>query len=174
MALITTVSPEKAEGEIAETYKPFLDTIGVVPKPLEMMSASPELLRLQAETVGYFMQHPTLGLPLLTFIRMLVSVEYDYEYCIGFNSGLLESQGVSKDLLASVKTDPTQVPLEEKDKAMLLFVLKAVKSPEAVQPSDVDSLRKLGWNDKDIFDAVAHGMGMIGPSKMFKAFRMED
>jgi len=57
---------------------------------------------------------------------------------------------------------------------MLLLVLKAVKSPETVQPSDVDSLRKLGWNDKDIFDAVAHGMGMIGPSKMFKAFKMGD
>ncbi len=174
MALITTVSPEKAEGQIAQAYKPFLDTIGVVPKPLEMMSSSPVLLKLQAEPIGYFMQPPPLGLPLLTFIRLLVAVEYDYEFCIGFNSGLLESQGISADQLSSAKTDPSQAPLEEKDKAMLLFVLKAVKNPEAVEQNDVDGLRELGWNDKDIFDAVAHGMGMIGPSKMFKAFKMGD
>ena len=174
MALIATVPPEKAEGEIAQAYKPFLDTIGVVPKPLEMMSASPVLLRLQAETIGYFMQHPTLSPALLTFIRMLVAVEYDYGFCIDFNSGLLESQGIGKDLLASVKADPSRVPLEEKDKSMLLFVLKAVKTPEAVEPGDVEGLRQHGWTDKDILDAVAHGVGMVGASKMFKAFRMEE
>ena len=43
---------------------------------------------------------------------------------------------------------------------MPLFVLKAVKTPEAVQQNDIDGLRELGWNDKDIFDAVAHGMGL--------------
>ncbi|MBW1779128.1 MAG: hypothetical protein JRL30_00120 [Deltaproteobacteria bacterium] len=174
MALITTVSPETAEGPIAEAYKPFLETIGVVPKPLEMVSVSPELFKIQAETIGYFMQHPTLGLPLLTFIRLLVSVAYDYEYCIGFNSGLLTSQGVSEELLSSVKTDPSKAPLEEKDKAMLLFVLKAVKTPEAIDQNDVKGLLEMGWSEKDIFDAVSHGMGMIGPSKMFKAFKMGD
>ncbi|HDZ89834.1 MAG: hypothetical protein JRF51_03505 [Deltaproteobacteria bacterium] len=174
MALITTVSPEKAEGAIAQAYKPFLDTIGVVPKPLEMLSASPQITRLLAETIGYYMQHQTLGLPLLTFIRMLVAVEYDYEFCIGFNAGLLESRGISREVLDSVKRDPSQAPLEDKDKAMLLFVLKTVKTPEAVEESDMDGLRRLGWNDRDIVDAVVHGMNMIGPSKMFKAFRMGD
>jgi hypothetical protein len=174
MSLITMVSPETAEGQIAQAYKPFLDAIGVVPKPLEMMSVSPGLLKIQAETIGYFMQHPALGLPLLTFIRLLVSVAYDYEYCIGFNSGLLKSQGISEDLLSSVKTDPSQAPLEEKDKAMLLFVLKAVKTPEAVEQNDVKGLLEMGWSEKDIFDAVYHGMGMIGPSKMFKAFKIGD
>jgi hypothetical protein len=149
MSLITMVSPETAEGQIAQAYKPFLDAIGVVPKPLEMMSVSPGLLKIQAETIGYFMQHPALGLPLLTFIRLLVSVAYDYEYCIGFNSGLLKSQGISEDLLS-------------------------VKTPEAVEQNDVKGLLEMGWSEKDIFDAVYHGMGMIGPSKMFKAFKIGD
>ena len=41
MAFIKTVSPEKAEGKIAELYAPVLEMIGSVPKSLEMWSASP-------------------------------------------------------------------------------------------------------------------------------------
>ena len=57
---------------------------------------------------------------------------------------------------------------------MLLFVLKVVKAPESVEQGDMDGLLKMGWNEKDIFDAVFHGVGMIGPSKMVKAFRVGD
>jgi hypothetical protein len=47
MALIKTVSPENAEGEIKEHYSFFIQRAGFVPKPFEMMSVSPELLKTQ-------------------------------------------------------------------------------------------------------------------------------
>ena len=69
--------------------------------------------------------------------------------------------------------DPSQASLEDKDKRLLLFVLKSIQTPEAVTQDDVDALRDLGWSDTDIFDAVAHGTNMIGASIMMKAFKID-
>jgi alkylhydroperoxidase family enzyme len=172
MALVKTISPEEAEGKIKEAYSAFLKTAGVVPKPFEMMSASPDLMFLQGDIINYFMKHPTLGLPLLTHIRLMAAVAYDYAYCIAFNSNILKMVGADDQQIEAVKSDPEQATLDDKDKAMLLFVVKALKTPEAIEQPDVDALRALGWTDKDIFDALAHGAGMLGPSVMFKALKM--
>ena len=47
MALISTVSPENAEGSIKEAYEMFMKNIGMIPKPMEMMSA--RTIRLSEE-----------------------------------------------------------------------------------------------------------------------------
>ena len=43
MALINPVSPEKAEGKMKEAYDMFMKNLGIIPKPLEMMSTSPAI-----------------------------------------------------------------------------------------------------------------------------------
>jgi hypothetical protein len=37
----------------------------------------------------------------------------------------------------------------------------------------MDTLHEMGWTDSDIYDAVFHGVGMIAPSFMMKAFKMD-
>ena len=173
MALIKTVAPADAEGDIEQAYSVFLKAVGVVPKPFEMLSVSPELMKIQGQVLRYYMNHPTLGFPLLTLIRFLISQEYNYQFCIHFNQNLLKMQGMEEGEIEEVVSEPDKAPLEEKDKAMLLFVLKAIKSPDAVDKADVDGLHGLGWTDKDIFDAVHHGAGMIAPSVMMAAFKID-
>ena len=50
MAIIQTVSPEKAEGETKKIYDMMLQNVGVVPTPLQLASASPALLNLMWES----------------------------------------------------------------------------------------------------------------------------
>lgn len=173
MALITTVSPENAQNEIREQYSVFIQRAGFVPKPFEMLSVSPELLKHHGAVVKYYMNHPTLGFPLLSHIRYLVAKEYDYQFCINFNKQLLKMQGMNDAEVTEIETDPEKVLLEEKDKAMLLFVLKAIRTPKATEQKDIDALHNIGWTDRDIFDAVAHGVNMIGSGMMMKAFKMD-
>ena len=107
MAFIKTVSPEKAEGKIAELYAPVLEMIGSVPKSLEMWSASPTLLELQMGFMGYFMGHQTLDPTLTTTIRYLVSVEFDHQYCANFNGQMLAKMGgLSEDQLKAMGANP--------------------------------------------------------------------
>lgn len=69
------------------------------------------------------------------------------------------------------RTNPENAPLEDFHKALLLFVLKVIKTPDQVEEKDVERLRDMGWTDQDIFDAAFHGAAMIGASKMYRAFR---
>lgn len=175
MALIKTVSLEEAEGNIREVYSKLMETAGMVPKPLELSSASPALFEHFARGLKYFMTHTTLGLPLLAHIRLLVAIESEYPYCIDLNSMLLQMLGgLSEEQLAEVRQDPARTTLPEKEKALLLFVLKSVKTPEAVDKSDIDGLHELGWTDTDIFDATYHGANMITAGILFNAFKMGD
>jgi hypothetical protein len=173
MALIQTVVPENAEGEVKEIYTILQNAIGVIPTPMLLASASPGLIKMQWEGLQYFTTHPKLTFPLLSTIRYLVAEEYDYAYCTSFNKELLKKQGVPEEDIEKLTRDPEKAPLEDKDRALVAFVMKAIKTPDAVAQADMDRLHALGWSDSDIVDAVFHGVSMIGSSILMKAFKMD-
>jgi len=99
-------------------------------------------------------------------------VDLKYEYCVDFNSGILQMlANVNDEQLKNLKSDPKQAPLNDKDKAMLLFVLKAVKTPDSVEQKDVDTLRKLGWTDQDLLEATHHGADNVRHGILFKTLK---
>jgi len=170
MFILKTVKPEEAIGKVAEAYSVFPKEMPV-PAPLILMSASPELVHLQSGIIRHFMTHQKLDMGLLAMIRYLAAVENDYTFCINLNAGLLKMAGGFSDAdLEALKANPENAPLEDFQKALLLFVLKVVKTPEEVQETDVEKLREMGWSDQDIFDAAFHGAAMIGAGKLYKAF----
>jgi hypothetical protein len=173
MALIQTVEPEKAEGKVKEIYDFMQENAGVIPAPLQLSSASPWMLDMVWHSIQYFSQHPNLGFGLLSSIRYLVAQQYDYAFCIDFNRKMLSMQGLSEDDIEKMEEDPLQAPLDDKDRAMMVFVMKAIKTPDAVEKQDVDRLHDLGWTDIDIMDAMAHGTNMIGSSILMKTFKMD-
>ncbi len=174
MNMISTVSPGQATGSVAQVYGQIEQAFGGVPNGMQLFSASPVLLEQNWQQLGYYMQHPRLSFPLLAFIRMLVSQRHECEYCIGMNESLLVNMGgfALEDVLAA-RRNPADAPLPEKDKAMLLAVLKTVEAPKALGKSDLDQLRVLGWEDGDILDAVYHGARNVAADIMFNAFKVE-
>ncbi|MEW5733206.1 MAG: hypothetical protein AB1921_00030 [Thermodesulfobacteriota bacterium] len=175
MALIATVPPEKAEGKVKKAYDIFLKMGPAVPAPFQMLSASPDLLEAQAEIVRYFMGHKTLSFMLLAHIRLLTAVRTGYEFCTNFNAGLLTMMGgVPEEKLDEVIKDPTKADLPENEKAMLLFVLKAVAEPDSVTEADINKLRGLGWAERDMFDALVQAANMVTAGILFRTFKMDD
>ena len=173
MALIETVNPENAEGTIKEGYDFFLKNIGVIPKPMEMVSASPPLFEIMLQRLHYYSQHPTLSFSLLAHIRYLVAHNLNYRFCTDFNKLILKKIGAGEDDIRRIEVDPSQSLLEKKENAMLSFVVKAVKSPGSVKASEIKNLKELGWSDQDIVDALAQGVSMIDHSIMMEAFQMD-
>jgi alkylhydroperoxidase family enzyme len=175
MALIQTVAMEDAEGKVKEVYEKLMETARAIPRPMQMMSASPDLLAIQIQSLGHYFRHPTLGFSLLAHIRMLVAHHFNYPYCVEFNSSLLQMlSDITDEQLDAVKADPAVASLEDKDKALLLFVLKCVITPDAVEQDDVDALKKKDWTEKDIFEASHHGADMVRHGILFKAFKIAD
>jgi hypothetical protein len=174
MALIKTVLPEEATGKVKEAYDVMMKKARVIPKPFQMMSPSPALIEILLQSLIYYLEHPSLSFQLLAHIRLLVAQSYNYAYCVDFNSGILQMlANVTDEQLESLKSDPKQSPLNDKDKAMLLFVLKAVKTPDSVEQKDVDALRNLEWTDQDILEATHHGADMVRHGILFKTFKMD-
>jgi alkylhydroperoxidase family enzyme len=173
MALIKLVEKEEATGRVAEIYETMINTMGFIPNAFKVFSPSEHVLDKQFSNLGYYMRHKTLGGKLLAFIRLLVSDQEKCTYCVGMNSGILLQYGVLPDSLAEIKLDPGKAPLDAKELALLLFVLKVVKDSNAIKQEDVDTLKNLGWSDADIMDATYHGTTQVGVDKIFNAFKIE-
>lgn len=82
--------------------------------------------------------------------------------------------GLSPEQVAATRRNPADAPLPEKDKTMLLFVLRATSTPKAIDKADMDRLRAMGWNDSDIVDAVYHGARNVGADIVFNAFKVDN
>lgn len=175
MSIISTVTPDQASGKVAEVYGQIQQMMGRVPNAFQLYSSSPVLLEQQMQQIAYYMQHPALSFPLLAMVRMLVSQHNDCQYCVGFNEGMLmQMAGLTPEQVAATRSNPADAPLPDRDKAMLLFVLKATQTPRMADKSDLDQLRALGWSDGDIVDAVYHGARNVAVDIVFNAFKIDN
>ncbi|MCP4022128.1 MAG: hypothetical protein GY729_09825 [Desulfobacteraceae bacterium] len=173
MALINTVSPENAEGIIKEGYDMFIQNVGMIPKPMEMMSASPALFEQGIQRIHYFSKHPNLSFGLLAHIRYLAARALNYEFCTDLNKFVLGKLGVTEPDFEKMEKDPTQSLLEENEGAMLAFVVKSIKDPKSVTADEIEHLKELGWTDRDMVDALAQGVSMIDHSIMMQVFQFD-
>lgn len=172
MALLTRITDEKAEGQVAEVFAALTAAIGEVPKPLRMLAGSPGLFMQQMGLVGYYRNHPHLDFSLLLCIRYLSAKKLNYRACIDFNGSLLRKQGLAETEIAAMESDPGKAPLAEREKALLVFVLQAVDAGGSANKADMDRLKEYGWSESDIIDAVSQGVGMMTHGRMLEFFQM--
>ncbi len=175
MSILNTVAPEQAEGQVADIYKSFEQQIGFIPNAFKVSSVSPTMMQQHWDYIGYYIQHPSLSKVLTTLIRLLVSEKVDCEYCINLNTALLiNDAGMTAEQVMAIRDDPATAPLDDKEKALLLFVLDAVVDAHAVSQADLQMLRDLGCSEQDIYDALNHGARQVGLDIMLNAFKVEN
>lgn len=173
MALVTTVAPDKAEGIIKEGYEMFMKNVGAIPQPMQLMSLSPALFELQLQRIRYFGKHPKLSFALLAHIRYLASKTLDYGYCMDLNRHFLKKVGYDDEAIRAMEEDPSKSLLEESESAMLEFVIRAMKQPVSITAADIARLKELGYEDRDMVDALAQGVGMIDHAIMMQVFQID-
>ncbi len=175
MAIIKTQTAKTATGKVKEYYDEILKIMPMIPKPLQLSSASEGLFAITSRQMKYFMSHPNLSPLLQAYIRLLVAFNIDYPYCVDLNTNLLKMLGkLNDEQIAAARKNPDEARLTDKDKAMLKFVVKAVSAPEEIEEHDVDTLRQIGWNDPDIFDAASMGVSMVAMGMLFNIFKMHE
>jgi alkylhydroperoxidase family enzyme len=170
MALVKTVPPDEAQGRVAEVYGLFRKGSGTHPQPLELLACSPGLFELYTGTFGYWLSHPTLSHDLLNCIRHGVAVQHGFQPCIRFNEAVLRAAGMDEEELVALRSDPDTAPLEDRERALLGFVLKALREPGTASRGEIENLCAQGWTEADIVDATYHGSVLLGLAAMMKAF----
>ena len=91
------------------------------------------------------------------------------------NGALLIHMGQwTPEQVTATKQDAKAAPLPAKGKALLAFVLKTVAERKPVTRAEIEQLKKLGWSEADVFDAVAHGARNVAVDIIFNTFQIEN
>lgn len=175
MPLIQTITPKDATGELAKLYT-MIETIhGSVGKNAQLFSIRPELLRHQLDFIKYYMNHPTLSMPLLAAIRIMVSNNEECLFCIDFNTAILTNiAGWSVDQITAMRFNINDANLPPREIGLLALVLKATRNAHGVNANDLDTVREMGWNDSDLLDAVNYAARMVATNMIFNTFKIEN
>jgi uncharacterized peroxidase-related enzyme len=174
MALITTTQPQQAEGKTAEIYQTIQDKFGFIPNAIQLDSVNPNHMARHWEGIQEAIAHESLSAKLFTLIRLLVSEATHCAYCVGLNAGMLmQMHGMSAEQIAEVKQSPQAAPLEEKELALLQFVVQAIGDSNSVTSDDIEGLKQKGCSEREIFDALAHGAWQVAGDIMLNAFKVE-
>lgn len=175
MPLIQTIEPSNATGELAKLYSIIETMRGNVGNNAKLFSVSPELLRQQMDFIKFYMNHPTLSMPLLASIRIMVSSGEECQFCIDYNTGMLINMaGWTFDQVVAMRKDPASANLPEREIAMLNLAIKAIRNAHGVTANDLDTLREMGWSDSDILDAINHATRMLATDIIFNTFKIEN
>jgi len=105
-------------------------------------------------------KHPNIDFDLFAFIRLHIAFKEDYTYCKAFNTKLLLGRGFIQSQLDDAVAKIGTVPFDEKHRALATFAIKSMYESRLCNALDFEELYKMGWNQKDVFDAVSHA-GMI-------------
>lgn len=174
IALIDTVSPENAKGDVAKVYEEISTQWQMVPNPIKLYSTNPEMLRHKWDAYQSIGKHKTVDARFQTVIRMLVSADHDCKYCVGMNESLLiNAFQMDPEKVMAMKKNPSAAPLPAKEKGLLEFVLKATKDSKSTSKADIDALHKLGWDDSEIFFATSYAAEMVATDILINAFHVK-
>jgi len=173
-ALIYPQAPSGEEEHVNEILGNIEKHLGFVPDGLRLFSISPPLLETFVGNIGYFNMGGTQLPPTLTaMIRYQVSWDVGCNYCIELNEGFLSNRGVNLDDVRTSRGNPEAAPLSEKEKSLLMFALKSVTTPDEVNQSDMDKVKKQGWGEREIFDAVVQAANNRAFNYVLKTFNIE-
>jgi alkylhydroperoxidase family enzyme len=176
MSIINTQTNETAQGEVRKIYDELLRRgLPFIPKPVQVMSASPELMTRYWPMITWVLDHPRLSRQLLAYIRLGVALTSDYPYCVELNTAALQQMmQLTPEQLAMFREDPSKAQLSEAERELVAFVVRASSEPEEITANDVQRLRDLGWADPDIFDATFMGAFMLTSGVLFNTFKMHE
>jgi len=172
MFILAYQTPTAATDQVAEIYQFFASKHSPVPAPLQLLSASPDLLRLQFDQISYFANHQALSFPLLAAIRFLAAQAACYHHCVDLNRLWLAKTGLNAQDLTDLSEGRAVEAFSEAENRLLAVVAKMLRQ-EKISPTEVQQLRDLGWQDSDILDACAQGTNLISAAYLFQAFSQE-
>jgi len=174
MSLLNIPTLENATGEVKEIFEEIQAAFGMIPNGISVWSANPALLRLQWDSIKIRLSKDQENQKLHAIIRYLASDENECTYCVGFNGGMLMNYyDVSQEQLIEIQSSPASAPLDEKNKALLIFAMKSIKDSDAVSVKDIQLLKDLGITEEEIFEIVHAASHMTVINTLFKTFKVQ-
>jgi len=148
---------------------------GKVPPQMEFLgNIEVKYLENFLKMVLRMVKHPNINPDLFGFIRLHIAFKEDYVYCKKFNTTLLLSKGYIQIQLDTVVTNVLTLPLDSKHQALGAFSIKVIYESKSCNRDDFEELYKMGWSQKDVFDAIEHAGIILTNGRILTAYSIKD
>ena len=148
---------EAQKERLDKIFKKVKVVYGVLPPQMEFLgNIDADYLEDFLSVALRIVKHPNIEPNLFGFIRLHIAFKEDYPYCKMFNTQLLLAKGYGQNILDDAVENMTNVPFDSRHQALATHALKAIYESREVTQNDFDTLYKMGWSQKDVFDAIEH------------------
>jgi RNA polymerase sigma-70 factor (ECF subfamily) len=133
----------------------FQEALGFVPNLLRAQTLLPRLVEAQAKLESAVRIHQG-AISRVQKERILLRVSADRQdvYCVGMDSKVLSSLGVSDSQVQALLNDPRPEDLSAADATSLEFCLKLSRNAPSVGVEDIKALRECGFENESILETV--------------------
>lgn len=155
---LPVVSEAEASLEVKNLYAQFRTNFGrpEVPGILQCFATHPPLLQHMmglAETMLF--SAGALGRANKEMLATFVSAQNDCDYCADSHGFCLRMDGGSSELRTAVTACNLQsASLSSQQRALLQFAQKINGDSSSIAPQDTEDLRRFGWTDLQIAEAI--------------------
>ncbi len=171
MFIVKPIKAEEATGELKLIYKKIRKTLGFIPPHFELFATIDTKSLIDfIEYNLYFKNHPNIDENLLPFLRLCIAQKECRKYCINFNTKILESIGIEKQILNNICSNITKIPLDTKQNLLFSKVIFAIYNTDNFSSNDIKELYKAGFSDKDFYELLSYATNFMAKSKMIEVY----
>lgn len=142
-----------------ESFPPFallLKRFGLIPGVFRAQTFRPDVIEAEADAVGKLLEtEDILSRRQKEYILLVGSAANLNTYCVAAHCEMLRKMGVPMEESDQIAVDHHQAELSEANKGLLDFALKLAARPSEFRREDVELLRRHGFAEMHILEAVA-------------------
>ena len=151
MAFIREISLDEATPEVRALYDRDRETLGYVANYTKVFAHRPEVYAAWAKLIGAI--RSGMDKRRYELITLAAAGRLQSSYCmLAHGTVLLRSNLVTPDGLEAIARDYRQAGLSPAEVAMMAFAEKVTLNAHAISVEDVETLRRYGFSDTEIFD----------------------
>jgi len=154
MSFIAQISEQEAGSATARAYEEVRKMYGKVPNFFLAQGTRPDVIAAELSLAGAILADGALPRSVKEKIALVVSGLNHSSYCIAAHSEALHNLGLPKNLARQLAIDYPSALASETEMALFKFADQLTRQPVEMTQKDVDELRKHGWSDAAIYEAV--------------------
>jgi uncharacterized peroxidase-related enzyme len=143
----------KTSRKIAEMYENARDTYGYLPNMYQAFGHRPEVMESWSALLVSL--RGNIEPRRYELVTLAAARELRSSYCMLAHGAVLAREGVSESQLEAIIDGGDDAPLDEQERAIMIFATKVVRDATSVTQDDIDTLKTHALTDAEIFDIVA-------------------
>lgn len=143
----------KTSIKIAEMYRNAESTYGYLPNMYRAFGHRPEVMESWSALLTSL--RGNIEPRRYELVTLAAARELRSSYCLLAHASVLAKEGLAGDELASIVDNADDAPLNEQERAIMIFATKVVRDATSITQADINALKTHALTDAEIFDIVA-------------------